>query len=922
MDLDNQDLIAEFVVEANEHLGDIETQLLSIEAGGENFSVDLVNEVFRSVHSVKGASGFLGLVRIGELAHAAENVLNRMRKRELVPTAAVTDTLLKALDLLRSMINSVATSNEVEVASHVQALARYETTVGEAAPAMAAPAPPAATSAAQAPQVALTPAAPEKPAEPAAAASPPPAMAAHESSAGSSPALPSPSPTRAAPAPAAAPAAAVESPKSTADSNVRVSVGVLDKLMNLAGELVLHRNQLLQAAGRLAVRELDPILGGLDQVTGELQDAIMQTRMQPIGNVFGRFPRVVRDISAKLGKQCELALDGTDVEVDKTIIEAIGDPLTHLVRNSIDHGIESPDKRTQAGKSPAGHLILRAYHQAGKVRVDVVDDGAGIDPAKLKAKALANGLITPEQAARMADREAVRLIFHPGFSMAEKVTDISGRGVGMDVVRTNIERLGGDVDVESQPGQGTTIKITLPLTLAIIPSLIVGAGEQRFALPQVNILELVRLRAGEMRKSIDRVGDAEVLRLRGNLLPLVRLADVLAGSERGAALPPVAATSPTAVSIIVVESARLRYGLVVEALYDSEEIVVKPLGRHFQDCNHLAGATILGDGRVALILDIDGAAARVQLRQPESSDADDVGGETLDQVARETQPVLLFTNHPAEQFAIPMSLVARIERIRAGSMEQLGGRQVLRYRDRCLPLLALEAHLAVRTRPELERMFVVVFSIPGQEVGVIAPRIVDIRQMTTALDTVTFREPGVIGSAVLEGTPTRLLNLFELAELACPQWFAQRPATDPSETQATTLLLAEDSGFFRRQVGGYLEGQGYRVVGCEDGQVAWETLLGEAGHEVALVITDIEMPNLNGLELCRRIKDHDRLRALPVIALTSLAGEEDVERGQAAGVDDYQVKMDREQLLASVAELLGRRAAAARPARRPQLAGV
>ena len=324
----------------------------------------------------------------------------------------------------------------------------------------------------------------------------------------------------------------------------------------------------------------------------------MRTRMQPIGAVFSRFPRVARDLSSKLGKQCDIVMDGKEVEVDKTILEAIGDPLTHLVRNSIDHGVEQPEVRTAAGKKAKGTVTLRAYHQAGKVRIDVADDGAGIEPTRLRQKAVEKGVITAEQASRMGDRETVRLIFHPGFSMAEKITDVSGRGVGMDVVRTNIEKLGGTVDVESVPTKGTTIQITLPLTLAIIPSLIVGAGDECFVVPQVNVLELVRVRAGEVGEQITKVKDAEVVRLRGELLPIVRIDDVLQASQ--AAQAGGATTGPRPMSIVVIETGHRRYGLVVDKIVDSEEIVVKPLGRHIKGCTCLAGATILGDGNVGV----------------------------------------------------------------------------------------------------------------------------------------------------------------------------------------------------------------------------------------------------------------------------------------------------------------------------------
>ncbi len=595
--------------------------------------------------------------------------------------------------------------------------------------------------------------------------------------------------------------------------------------MNLAGELVLSRNQLLQAINSDGQAALDAVAARVDQITSELQESIMQTRMQQIGSVLTRFIRVVRDLGAKLGKECDLTIEGKEVEVDKTIVEAIGDPLTHLVRNSVDHGIELPADRTKAGKSPRGRMAVRAFYQAGKVCIEIEDDGAGIDPQKLRDKAVAKGILTADQAEQMSDREAVRLIFHPGFSMAAKVTDVSGRGVGMDVVRTNIAKLGGTVEVESVVGGGTTVIITLPLTLAIIPSLIVESCGQRFAVPQANISELVRIRPHEMSKRLGRVKDAEVLRLRGSLLPLVRLGAALGlseiplprrdgsnrarspvaterravvGSSSEEGFPTIESTSslasqqrsadppltplckgggqdPGATNIIVVESGQQRLGLVVDASHDSEEIVVKPLGRHLQSTPCLSGATILGDGHVAMILDVAGLADHAQIGatdKPADAHAAPPTGET----GEDTQSVLLFANHPLDEFAVSMDVVARIERIRADQVDSVGGQELVQYRSSSLPILRLENLLSARAAEPADRLYVVVFEAGGKELGLVAPRLEDIRDVSTNVDTVTFRERGVLGSLVLAGRTVRLVDLFELAEIAHPEWF---PASEP-----------------------------------------------------------------------------------------------------------------------------------------------
>lgn len=898
MSLEDKAILAEFVVESNEHLADVESLLLTIEAAGEDYDIDAVNHVFRAIHSIKGAAGFLGLERIGDLSHSLENVLNRMRNRDLLPNSEIVDLLLRSSDLLRTLVGGIGQRDHdatLDIRPFVEALNYLHehghlpggalATAASRAPAKAAPLPPTDG---------LPPASPANNEVPSPAVSNPAAASASAAS---------------------APAAGQEAPSGgsdtpiTTDTNIRVPVGVLDRLMNLAGELVLSRNQLLQAVAANGQSGLDTISARLDQITSELQEAIMQTRMQPLAHVFNRFPRVVRDLAPKLGKQCELLISGKDVEVDKSIIEAIGDPLIHLVRNSLDHGIELPDVRAANGKRSVGTISLEASHQAGRVNIVVRDDGAGIDAAKVKAKAIAKGILTVEQAAAMSDRDALELIFHPGFSTADSVTDISGRGVGMDVVKSNITRLGGTIEVNTQPGRGTEIQVKLPLTLAIIPSLIVRSGDQRYAISQASIRELVRVKASDVAARISTIKGADVLRLRGRLLPLVRLQAALGDGCSEATL------AGRALDIIVVESGSTSYGLIVDGLHDSEEIVVKPLGQHLKGCPCLAGATILGDGEVALILDVTGIANHVQLAKAEEDD--DATHEQTRALDCETQPTLLFTNDPHETFGIPMAVIRRLERVRTDQIERIGGQPMLEYETASLPLITLEDHIRARPRPEQQWLYVVIFEFNGRELAVIVPNLNEIRDLPTAIDARTFREPGVIGSVVVDKQAIRLLDVYELAAKAYPQWAA--PAAVPAKREEQRLyriLLAEDSGFFRSQVTAFLEGKGYEVIGCEDGQEAWDTLL-EADPPIDLVLTDIEMPNLNGFELCQRIRHSEAFSDLPVVALTSLAGEGDMELGRQVGIDDYQVKMDREKLLAAVNRLLKNA-----PRRELQLAGV
>ncbi len=869
MSFDDPALLAEFVTESREHLADVEGQLLEIEADGANIDVDLVNKVFRAIHSIKGAAGFMGLVRVNELAHALENVLGKMRTEELTPTSGIVDVMLKAADALSGLINDIENSNSVDVSDHITLL----NDIFEGNQSSSSQADSREESTTQDAPVEAKDLAPEVAPKPVETSTPPE------------------TPVKEAVVPQRAPTAP------QVESSIRVQVGVLDRLMNLAGELVLGRNQLLQTVNSTDGTSMQAVAARLDQVTSELQEAIMQTRMQPIGNVFNKFPRVVRDLSAKLGKQCNVVMEGGEVEVDKTIIEAIGDPLTHMVRNSVDHGIEMPETRMASNKEPSGTVTLRAYHQAGKVRIDICDDGGGIDTKRLKDKAVSKGIISNERAAQMSDRDAVWLIFHPGFSTAEKISDVSGRGVGMDVVRTNIEKIGGSVDIESTLGRGTSVQITLPLTLAIIPSMLIRSCKRRFAVPQVNIVELVRVRASEASQRISKVKGARVLRLRGSLLPLVDLDQALNFS--GASEKDDAAGAR---QIVVVESGQFRYGLIVDEIDDSEEIVVKPLGRHLKSCSCLAGATILGDGHVAPILDVSGIAAKTDLRSHEQENSN---GNVHDEasLSNERQSLLMFTNAPSEQFAIPMSLISRIERIRTEQIDTVGGQELLQYRGTSLPLLNIEAYVKAQPRPEMDNVHVVVFQIHGREVGLIAAELNDIREVATEIDGNTFREPGIAGSIVVDEKTIRIVDLYELAFSAHPKWFAEKPQATTEDQPSFQILLAEDSSFFRKQAKDYLESEGLTIVEAEDGAQAWE-LLKSGEHEIDLVITDIEMPFMNGFELTRTIKADPETCHLPIIALTSLASDEDQRRGVEAGVDDYQIKMDRERVMSAVWRLL------------------
>ncbi|MFN2354796.1 MAG: chemotaxis protein CheW [Desulfopila sp.] len=973
MQIEDDEILQGFIEESLEHLADIENDLLAIEEAGENIDEDLVNKVFRAAHSIKGGAGFMGLTTIQDLAHYSENVLGLIRGKKITPNPEIVNVLLLASDQLRALIEDVQHSNDVDISSHIDPLnAIAEGTFSPAVQSTPArqkaetpkdpdPDQAEADSVKETPQTGM-----EQPdhAEPEPFAETPPSPLEEEpeesidrqpepAAANNGEAEKAPENGNNAKQSTAKKEASTGSPQG--ETSLRVHVSLLDQLMNLAGELVLSRNQLLQTIGSEDYRNAETVGQRIDLITSELQEAIMLTRMQPIGNVFNKFPRVVRDLSGKLQKKIDLSIVGKDVELDKTIIESINDPLTHLVRNSVDHGIEMPAERKKTGKTETGLVILKAYHEAGQVAIEISDDGKGLDGEALAASAVNKGLLTPEQVQVMSEKEKVNIIFLPGFSTAAQVTDVSGRGVGMDVVKTNLDKLGGHVDIVSEYGKGTTISIKLPLTLAIIPCQIIMAGGERYAIPQVNLEELLRIPASQVKEKVERVGDAEVVRLRGNLLPLIRLADIL-GIERtyyddkdGKVKPDrrerisdrrsehhqvfkhqdgqggsdasagdkdrqgkdrrYAAAS--ALNIVVVSTGAMKYGLIVDKLQDSEEIVIKPLGRHLQQCKAYAGSTIMGDGRIALILDVSNIARMAYLTTVDGSDrAAEVASAQEDHIRakKDKQALLVFRSSEEEQFAVPLNQVERIEKIKRSDIEELGGKRVLQYREGSLSLLAIDDVAMVQPLADHEDLLVIVFTIRHRTIGLLAIGPIDAMEISVEIDDVTLHQAGIMGSTIIDKHTTMLVNVFEIVESLFPEWFADQPVFEAgvqTDQAPPTLLIAEDSNFFRNQVKGYMTEAGYDVLEAEDGQIAWD-LLNERSDDITMLLTDIEMPNMDGFQLTEKIKNDSRYAALPVIALTTLAGEEDVARGKAVGIDEYHIKLDKEKLMTCVHDYVKR----------------
>jgi len=761
------DLIKEFLVESNENLDRLDSELVKLET--DPSSQDLLSSIFRTIHTIKGSCGFLGFSKLEKVAHVGESLLSRLRDGKLSLTPDFTSGLLAMVDAIRAMLGEIQTTEQDGKETYpdlIETLNKLQNQGLEAVP--------------KASVEPLTPkeASKKGPGEnqkeiSAKSILPAPSSAQPEQS---HPARPdSPAPSAAAQEETQTAKQLQEDPrtKNAAAETIRVDVHLLDRLMNLVGELVLTRNQITQFSARQSDANLVGPSQQLNLLTSELQEEVMRTRMQPISNVFDKFPRVVRDVATARGKQVLIEMEGKETELDRSLLEAIKDPLTHIVRNSVDHGIEMPDERVARGKRPEGHLKLRACHEGGQVLVEISDDGAGIDTARVKSKAIERGVITAQQATRMSEGEILNLVFLPGFSTAEKVTNLSGRGVGMDVVKTNIDRVNGTVDLQSYPGKGTTIKIKIPLTLAIVRAVIIQSSGKRFAIPQVNIQELVRVDASRIRTEIESVHGVPVYRMRGRLLPLVYLNEELKLAKQA----DKGVDEEEATNIVVLQANDHPFGLVVDQINDSEEIVVKPLSKQLRALKIFAGATIMGDGKVALILDVVGLAQNANIFSEASDQA--LAEKTAEALAgqdrshADMQTFLLFAGPDDSRMALPLSKVARLEEFPAADVEKSGGEWVIQYRGKILPLIRLDVvleerrtrfrhgHKAVAPDP----LQVLVCNDEGRTLGIVVERILDIVDDRAEVKSPAVRE-GIVYAVVINDRVTELIDVPALQRIA------------------------------------------------------------------------------------------------------------------------------------------------------------
>ena len=891
-----------FVEESQEHLNTIEPDFLTLEEAGENVDLDVINRIFRGIHSLKGSSGFFGLKNIEKLSHIMETLLTMVRDGSLKVSTELTDYLLAGMDSLKDMVGDVESSDKYDISSEMNDLKELLDKAKKAEKDDAKEEiqeedndkqedesldketseddiqlPEKTSEEVQEEKITQ----PSKPIETKPIPKPPP-----------------PTP----PKPQIQDAKAKSSSKSKVhtDEKIRVSVSFLNDLVNIAGELVLGRNQLMQISGNLVkdTPGLNTVLQHINRVTSEMQEKIMQMRMQPVSMLFGKFQRIVRDLSKSLKKEIRLETYGEEVELDKTIIESLSDPLTHLIRNSVDHGIESPDDREARGKNKQGKIVLQAYHEGGQVHLEIKDDGKGIDGNIVAQKALEKGIVTESELEGMGEKDMVKLIYRPGFSTAEKVTSISGRGVGMDVVMTNIKQLGGVVDIESKVAQGTKIHIVLPLTLAIVSGLVVKICEQVFILPEANIDEMVRIKPEEIESRIDIIQDSQVLRLRDVLLPLIDLKIVLGlyklqnfeNDDKDEKNEPM--------RILVIKHGSSRFGLIVDTVESIEEIVVKPLPRYLKGMKSFSGASIMGNGSVSLILDVAGVVEKANL-QFLNKDIEKMEAERKNLNSdEEAQTLLIFDNKTEEQFALPLQLITRIERVPAAKIEHIKEKQFLQYQGLNLRLIFLEDFLPI-TRPERSKEDTIGVIIPKHikhPMGIVMENVIGTETTIVKLNTKTIMAPGIFGTSVLNGKITIFPDMYSLFQMSAPE--LNEPEDSDGEIRGKSdkykILVVEDTPFFMMMITDYLTSAGYDVLQAQNGMRAISILESES---VDAIISDIVMPELDGYGLIKMIREDDRWKNLPVIAVTSLADDKSSAKGLSLGFNSWELKLDKDRIL-------------------------
>src|SRR5437763_1335704 len=905
------DLLREFLTETSESLDTVDNQLVRFEQDPSDAKI--LDNIFSLEHTIKGNCGFRGLPRLEAKAHAGETLMGKFRDGMPVKAEVVT-LILSSIDRIKEILAGLeATETEpegtdedlieklhamAEGAKHAEAVAAPAPVPVVAAPSVQ----PAITAGTLVDQVL------ERQLRPGEVSLDDLERAFRETETEVAPApKPAPAPVakQVAPEAAPAPSAAKEGAKEVkakpargkgsdadmpegdkvANQSIRVNVDTLEHLMTMVSELVLTRNQLLEISRRNEDTEFKVPLQRLSNVTAELQEGVMKTRMQPIGNAWQKLPRIVRDLSGELNKQIELEMHGADTELDRQVLDLIKDPLTHMVRNSADHGLETPAERLASGKGEQGTIRLSAYHEGGHIIICIADNGRGLNTERIKAKALANGLVSEADLEKMSEAQIHKFIFAPGFSTAAAVTSVSGRGVGMDVVRTNIDQIGGTIDIKSVAGEGTSVTVKIPLTLAIVAALNVEAAGDRFAIPQLAVVELVRARANSEHR-IERIKDTAVLRLRNKLLPLMHLKKLLKIDDGSS-------SDPENGFIVVTQVGSQTFGIVVDGVFHTEEIVVKPMSTKLRHIDMFSGNTILGDGAVIMIIDPNGIAKALGASGNAAHELAEEHASSRANSAEQLTSLLVFRAGSAQPKAVPLGLVTRLEEIATDKIELSNGRRMVQYRDQLMPLVQMEG-VSVQTSGAQP---ILVFADDGRSMGLVVDEIIDIVEEKLTIE-VTGQQDGILGSAVIKGQATEVIDVGHFLPMAFADWFSRKEMRPSASAQS--VLLVDDSAFFRNMLAPVLKAAGYRVRVAPN---AHEGLLAlRSGHAFDVVLTDIEMPDMNGFEFAEIIRADQHLSSMPIIALSSVVSPASIERGRQAGFDDYVAKFDRPGLIAAVKE--------------------
>ncbi|MFH1342723.1 MAG: hybrid sensor histidine kinase/response regulator [Pseudomonadota bacterium] len=899
------DLLREFLTETSESLDTVDNQLVRFEQDPNNAKI--LDNIFRLVHTIKGTCGFLGLPRLEALAHAGETLMGKFRDGMPVTSEAVS-LILSSIDRIKEILAGLeATEAEPEgtdqdlIVQLQELVERGMAAMSAEASAEAVAAAPAVAEAPAIEQGTLVPQVLERQLRPGEVSLDELERAFQETAIEvASPPIAPAAPVAAEPAAAPAqPAASAKEKKmaksvveidvpeadKVANQSIRVNVDTLEHLMTMVSELVLTRNQLLEISRRNDDTEFKVPLQRLSNVTAELQEGVMKTRMQPIGNAWQKLPRIVRDLAGELHKQIELEMHGADTELDRQVLDLIKDPLTHMVRNSADHGLETPAERIANGKPEQGTIRLSAYHEGGHILICIADNGRGLNTERIKAKAISNGLVSEAELEKMTEAQIHKFIFAPGFSTAASVTSVSGRGVGMDVVRTNIDQIGGTIDVKSVAGEGSSVTIKIPLTLAIVSALIVEAAGDRFAIPQLAVVELVRARANSEHR-IERIKDTAVLRLRNKLLPLMHLKKLLKIDDG-------TSSDPENGFIVVTQVGNQTFGIVVDGVFHTEEIVVKPMSTKLRHIDMFSGNTILGDGAVIMIIDPNGIAKALGAAGSASHEISEENAAARANAAEQLTSLLVFRAGSAQPKAVPLGLVTRLEELATDKIELSNGRYMVQYRDQLMPLVQMEG-VSVQTSGSQP---ILVFADDGRSMGLVVDEIIDIVEERLNIEVAGSRD-GILGSAVIKGQATEVIDVGHFLPMAFADWFSRKEMR-PSVT-AQSVLLVDDSAFFRNMLAPVLKAAGYKVRVAPSAEEGLSAL--RSGQTFDVVLTDIEMPDMNGFEFAETIRADAHFSAMPIIALSSVVSPAAIERGRLAGFHDYVAKFDRPGLIAALKE--------------------